>query len=722
MPSLRNAFSSLSSSSSSPSDSPLKQDSKDNSFFKNWGGSGSGSKRRLTRQRKLRHVSGVGLGLQLSDQSQSLPVSPDSGSRSPSNLGHWSASAVPQPLPLPDDRSNSRLPKEGPSRGEGDGRDKTGGANPSSSATGSYFAHQTIRKTTDHVATKSSKSPTYRRRGFPQDLNIESVHHNFRLNVPARSAPTSGFSSPAVSPQRFSSVNIFHSSFAVSREFQVSSALEVSVDRLAGSSSQVSPARITCSADHSPLHSPTIQSPCRNTRSPNDFVLHSHHKSLPENSTTRPDGNSHANVHPLPLPPGVSKPSHSTTIRHIMEKPDISLMKGQWQKGKCIGSGTYGTVYVATNRETGALCAMKEVNLIRDDTKSAECINQLEQEIKVLQHLKHPNIVQYYGSEVVEDRFCIYLEYVHPGSINNYVREHCRAVTESVVRNFTRHILSGLAYLHSTKTIHRDIKGANLLVDSSGVVKLADFGLAKHLTGHFTDLSLKGSPHWMAPEVLQAVMRKDTNPELAFAVDIWSLGCTVIEMLNGQPPWSEFSGVQAMFNVLNKSPPIPETLSSEGKDFLRWCFQRNPADRPSANKLLDHPFLRNSHDQNVSVCMQEFSGMKLMESSHSPRDWTRHVKDLMPISPGIQIRHAKLPCSGESCPQSYPETSDTPASSRHSPRSTLEVLPSISSPELNCSSHNISLFPNVSNSFLLGAGNNHPHVFLRTHGREIPHF
>ncbi|KAF9608686.1 hypothetical protein IFM89_010470 [Coptis chinensis] len=131
----------------------------------------------------------------------------------------------------------------------------------------------------------------------------------------------------------------------------------------------------------------------------------------------------------------------------------------------------------------------------------------------------------------VGDRFCIYLEYVHPGSINKYVRDHCGAITESVVRNFT--LLSGLAYLHST--IHRDIKGANLLVDASGVVKLADFGMAKHISGQAAELSMKGSPYWMAPELIHAVNQKDTNGDFAFAVDIWSLGCTIIEIVNGKP-------------------------------------------------------------------------------------------------------------------------------------------------------------------------------------------
>ncbi|CAN7042594.1 unnamed protein product [Brassica oleracea var. botrytis] len=158
---------------------------------------------------------------------------------------------------------------------------------------------------------------------------------------------------------------------------------------------------------------------------------------------------------------------------------------------------------------------MKEVELFLDDPKSAECIKQLNQEIKLLSNLQHPNI-----RYVVYDRFFIYLEYVHPGSINKYIQDHCGGtMTESVVRNFTRHILSGLAYLHSKKTVHRDIKGANLLVDTSGVVKLADFDMAKHVSSIFSLLSLKGSPYWMAPELMQAVMQRDSNPYLAFVVD-----------------------------------------------------------------------------------------------------------------------------------------------------------------------------------------------------------
>ncbi|KAM0057917.1 putative mitogen-activated protein kinase kinase kinase STE-STE11 family [Helianthus debilis subsp. tardiflorus] len=350
---------------------------------------------------------------------------------------------------------------------------------------------------------------------------------------------------------------------------------------------QTIPQRINHNSDCSSVHNSEKRT-CIKVPSLNSSLLR---KLSFESPVRRPDSNTQvalATVHPLPLPPGAAglTPSSSPQAVH---KPDLvakAPSQSRWRKGKLIGRGTFGSVYVGSDRETGALCAMKEVEILPDDPNSVESINQLEQEIDVLSQLKHPNIVQYYGSEIFEDRLYIYLEYVHPGSINKYVRDHCGGMTESIVRNFTRHIVSGLAYLHSTKTIHRDIKGANLLVDANGVVKLADFGMAKHLDGQ-VNLSMKGSPYWMAPEGEP----KDGSPDLALAVDIWSLGCTIIEMMNGKPPWSEYEGPAALFKVMKETPPIPETMSPDGKDFLRSCFTRNPAERPTANMLLEHKFL-----------------------------------------------------------------------------------------------------------------------------------
>ncbi|KAL5993558.1 hypothetical protein ACLOJK_014483 [Asimina triloba] len=195
-----------------------------------------------------------------------------------------------------------------------------------------------------------------------------------------------------------------------------------------------------------------------------------------------------------------------------------------------------------------------------------------------------------------------------------------------------------------------DIKGANLLVDASGVVKLADFGMAKHLSGTAAALSLKGSPYWMAPEVMHAMMQKDSGYDVA--VDIWSLGCTIIEMLTGKPPWSEYEGAAAMFKVMkNESPPIPDTLSPEGKNFLHCCLQRNPVERPSAMQLLDHPFIKNSNNQ-------EIPGAKLMDNMvlPSPRDRT----SFMPVSPSRaasnQLPNVSLSPLSPIHPRGYPKS------------------------------------------------------------------
>ncbi|CAI9281815.1 unnamed protein product [Lactuca saligna] len=571
-------------------------------------------KKRLTRQRKLRHLTMEDFCAPEEDdastRSKSLPVSPTSKSKSPHKLQqHWSLSAVPQPLPLPNDEL--RFPAEANSRGDG-------------------RSDRIPTNSNSRGISISSKTSTYhRRKCYPEGINGENDGGGIRLDVPARSAPTTTSTSPTLSPKRFSTVDIFDSAFAFPREFNFSPP----------------------STRRSQLHSPPLQSPYRNPS-----VLLLNNKSPPETSMARTESNN-ANVYPLPRPPAPP--------RHVASRQsDGQSIKGQWQKGKLLGRGSYGSVYEAINRETGSLCAMKEVDIIPDDTKSSECIRQLEQEIRVLRTLEHPNIVQYLGSEIIEDRFCIYLEYVHPGAINKYVKEHCGALTESVVRNFTRHILSGLAYLHSKKTVHRDIKGANLLVDASGVVKLADFGLAKHLSAHSNDLSLKGSPHWMAPEVLQAVLRKDANMEDTCTMDIWSLGCTIIEMVTGKPPWNEFNAGQAMFNMLKRSPPIPESLSSEGKDFLRRCLQRNPEKRLSAALLLEHPFVRNSFDPKFSLCKQAFSRLRLNEISFNPKESHAHHKDIMQHSHS----HGRA--------RKHPQES-SPAT-RQSPRSTLEGLPTVS--------------------------------------------
>ena len=182
--------------------------------------------------------------------------------------------------------------------------------------------------------------------------------------------------------------------------------------------------------------------------------------------------------------------------------------------------------------------------------------------------------------------------YCRPGWVSVLSLEVCVTVYDEHGR--VAFDVQGLEFLHTHKIMHRDIKGANLLVDNSGTVKLADFGASKRMedvatiqSGH---KSMKGTPYWMAPEVI-----KQTGH--GRAADVWSVGCTVIEMATGKPPWAEFSSsISALFHIASSTscPPLPPSLSPEAHAFLQLAFIRNPRERPTASKLLRHPFIVNN--------------------------------------------------------------------------------------------------------------------------------
>ena len=262
----------------------------------------------------------------------------------------------------------------------------------------------------------------------------------------------------------------------------------------------------------------------------------------------------------------------------------------RWTRGDNLGEGSYGNVWLALNGDTGELFALKEVRVGSSNKHRDESIEQLEQEVNVLSRLVHPNIVRYIGITREETALYIFLEYVPGGSIASLVTRFGK-FEENVIRVYTRQILIGLAYLHSQRVVHRDIKGANILVEKSGRIKLADFGMAKVLERVSIGKSFKGSACWMAPEVIR-------QQNAGFEADIWSVGCTVYEMATGSPPWSDCSTqVQIIFKIAssNEIPEIPEHLTSEGKDFLRLCLQRAAASRPDAVTLLDEPFVLDAH-------------------------------------------------------------------------------------------------------------------------------
>ncbi|XP_057849758.2 MAP3K epsilon protein kinase 1 isoform X2 [Cryptomeria japonica] len=255
--------------------------------------------------------------------------------------------------------------------------------------------------------------------------------------------------------------------------------------------------------------------------------------------------------------------------------------------GDEIGKGAYGRVYKGLDLENGDFVAIKQVSL---ENIPQEDLNIIMQEIDLLKNLNHKNIVKYRGSFKTKTHLYIILEYVENGSLASIIKPNkFGAFPESLVAVYIAQVLEGLVYLHEQGVIHRDIKGANILTTKEGLVKLADFGVATKLTeADLNTHSVVGTPYWMAPEVIEM-------SGVSAASDIWSVGCTVIELLTCVPPYYDLQPMPALFRIVqDEHPPIPEHLSPGITDFLHQCFRKDAKLRPDAKTLLMHPWIQNS--------------------------------------------------------------------------------------------------------------------------------
>lgn len=283
----------------------------------------------------------------------------------------------------------------------------------------------------------------------------------------------------------------------------------------------------------------------------------------------------------------------SDSLKRLSIQKLVQQSPSNWKKGRLLGSGGFGHVYLWYDIDTGCEMAVKQVHVYCPSEEVSKEVKALQSEIKLLQDLSHHRIVQYYGSHEEPKVLSIFMEYVPGGSVKDQIKEY-GPLTEKVTRRYTRQVLEGLDFLHKLMIVHRDIKGANILRNHDGNVKLSDFGASKRLTtivSKSVDASnaktMTGTPHYMSPEVIE-------GKTYGRKVDVWSLGCTVVEMLSCHPPWHEFEGVAAIFKIATHHPPIyqlPPGTSVVCEDFLACCFPRNPKERWSAEQLLKHKFV-----------------------------------------------------------------------------------------------------------------------------------
>lgn len=267
----------------------------------------------------------------------------------------------------------------------------------------------------------------------------------------------------------------------------------------------------------------------------------------------------------------------------LAREADGGMAKDFFEIGQVLGKGGYGSVFMAKDLRTNDLVAIK-----RFHNSGALVDKKAIKEQKIWKGLHHTNVVEFKGSFVGDNgSLNLVVEYVDGLSLAEHLSQYS-AFPETLVAEISRQVLCGLEYLHANGVTHRDLKPANILVDNSAAVKICDFGVSRSenvQTINPGQQHMVGTPWYIAPEMVE--YRPYTT-----SVDIWSLGCTVLELATGRRPYHELSAMQVLFRMVeDRRPPIPQHLSRECQDFLMACWIWQPDERPSASSLLKHPFI-----------------------------------------------------------------------------------------------------------------------------------
>lgn len=286
-------------------------------------------------------------------------------------------------------------------------------------------------------------------------------------------------------------------------------------------------------------------------------------------------------------PKNVPLPEESSvTLDQLISKEDPTRIYVDARK---IGEGAAGEVFSATNSRTGMKVAVKKMAL------NGESLKLLITEISIMKTSKHPNIVEYVDSYMVEDQLWVIMEFMSGGCLTEVLEQFDYVqMNEAQMAYVCAQTLKALMYIHSLHRIHRDIKSDNILLGEDGSVKTADFGYAAQLTQKQQKRNtVVGTPYWMAPELIR-------GHDYGTKVDIWSLGIMAMEMAEGEPPYMEFPPLRALFLITTKGIPDlkePHKWSRECRDFISQCLIKDVDDRPEAAELLKHPFLKKACDK-----------------------------------------------------------------------------------------------------------------------------
>jgi len=345
---------------------------------------------------------------------------------------------------------------------------------------------------------------------------------------------------------------------------------------------------------------------------------------------------------------------------------------------RLIGEGSYGKVHRALLPSTGAIYAVKVIEVgVDGDAKDKTAFRTMEQEVAVLRACSNcPQIVRIIGVNLPTGAFpmrlMVVMELCDHGSVQDILRKLQCPLTEAEIRIIVREVLIGLKYLHDGKLIHRDIKAGNILVTKEFQPKLADFGISCQLQNTWARRNTQiGSPYWMAPEVIKGVTYNAK-------ADIWSMGITCIEAAESQPPYFHIPPTRAMFVISNK-PPAGFTNSEEfSKDFVEFaerCLTVDPAMRPSAAGLLDLAFAQPSANEgSAAEALEKLMAPRLAGATHRCTDKT------------------PTPSRGSSYARRSPSSNSLSLTTQWPPTQSMNQLPGLNLPPLDAATPGVDAF------------------------------
>lgn len=285
---------------------------------------------------------------------------------------------------------------------------------------------------------------------------------------------------------------------------------------------------------------------------------------------------SHSTVEPLS-----EKSSNNSTANLAKSGKQWSL--DDFEIGKPLGRGKFGNVYLAREKRTKYIVAVKV--LTKSQLLKAGCEHQLRREIEIQSHLRHRNILRMFGYFYDEGRIYLILEFSPGGELYKELTKRTR-FPERLSAKYITDLASALSYCHKKHIIHRDIKPENLLVGHRGEIKIADFGWSIHApTSRRTTLC--GTLDYLPPEMVEGREHDEQ-------VDVWSVGVLLYEFLVGSPPF-EAEGHNATYRRIQRVDlHFPKIVPEDAQDLIRKLLQKDPRKRLSLESIPRHPWvLRN---------------------------------------------------------------------------------------------------------------------------------